>query len=725
MEKEKSTSFLYFSSNLEVECDKWLTRTECRQLAYRAGLETDRLAGLTKKDDRLEPVLSYLQQVGTILRYTDIPELKNYVFHDPAGLIDVIKELFYHDLKKVFTNKNPRLKGFSNTRQKKIRKNLSSRGYLPREVVIALLGPHATPVGNVDVITNLMEHFGLCYAERSDKQDGETSTPTGYCIPWYIREERPEAINRDVTEKEETEFTVTCEITHFCPRGLFERLSVVVNKLMKSRQDWKYVIIAVRDSLPVVVYRETKDDHVNIVVKLTVPAQAVQVTWNVISPLKDKLTTLLKEWPGLLYHLVYTSLTQQGEQKEDQQTLTSSVIIPTFKVRPEGCTVQHGGVTLEFPKGCVAKSRFISVEVETVPVTDDVRTNFTAMSAVLTVEQDFPQRFLRPVTVRLPWVWTQDEEKHKTTEKAKTVVLHYDREDGWTIFPADLQGGPETVVFDTDRFQSYVVTRVKDVCNELVQLWEFIWSGYCQDKVYLIVMPNEVFLPKRFVNLLCVHKLDDASDFFSIGNVSRNHQITQRISMTNKEQIKAYLRNDFDIQIDPKYLRLQPHGMVFEFPPADRNRYSFAVEKRSGVPEKDIYEGHVSFERLDLKGNVKDVTTDKIDGLPILLHWASQGAKPGTFVTEEVASHHQDTDSRQVSASQQQQHARPEPTATPQPMQHGQHSPEPTALPPRQKPSRLYIVAIAMVAVAIIVYQFWSAGYINNLFSLPGREDGL
>ncbi|XP_019614112.1 PREDICTED: malignant fibrous histiocytoma-amplified sequence 1 homolog [Branchiostoma belcheri] len=391
---------------------KWLTREEC--------LQQGQLAGLTA--DRLESVLSYLQQVGTILRYTDIPELKDLIFHDPSGLIDVMKELFHHDLMKVFKNTNPRLKDFSNTKLKKVRKNLSSRGFLPREVVIGLLGPHARPVGNVDVITNLMEHFGLCYTERPR----ETSVPVGYYIPWYIQEERPEAINRDVTGQEST---VTCELTHFCPRGLFERLSVVVNKLIKTRQDWKDVIVAVRDSLPVIVYREMKHEHVNIVVKLTVQAvQGTEMIWAVIDPLKDKLSALLKEWPGLLYRLVYSTFTQQGYQ----QLLACSPNIPTFPVGPRGCTVQHSGVTLEFPAGCVRSTRFISVEVEAVPVNEDVRTMFTAFSAVLTVEQDFPQRFLRPVTVSLPWVWTQTGQKD---EETRTVVLHYDRDEGWTVFP--------------------------------------------------------------------------------------------------------------------------------------------------------------------------------------------------------------------------------------------------------------------------------------------------
>ncbi|XP_078696882.1 uncharacterized protein LOC144925004 [Branchiostoma floridae x Branchiostoma belcheri] len=693
----------------ESKKSKWLTREEC--------LHQGQLAGLTA--DRLEPALSYLQQVGTILRYTDISELKDLVFHDPSGLIDVMKELFHHDLNNVFTNKNPRLNGlgFSNTQLKKIRKNLSSRGFLPREVVIALLGPHATPVGNVDVITKLMEHFGLCYTDRFDEQDGETSTPAGYYIPWYIQEERPKSVRRGVRKPQKKGFTVTCEMAGFCPRGLFERLSVVVNKLITSRQDWKDVITAVTENLPVIVYRETKDDQVNIIVKLTVPAQAVQGTqqliWdNVISPLKDKLSTLLKEWPGLLYRLAYSTFTQPAKQKGDSQTLSVASIIPTFEVGPRGCTVQHGGVTLEFPEGCVRDTRFISVEVEAVPVTEDVRNNLTAMSAVLTVKQDFPQRFLRPVTVRLPWVWSQSGQKKEDT--AETVVLHYSREDGWTVFPSDVQEGPETVVFQTDRFQRYVVTTVRDVCTEIVELWGYIWNGYCEDKVYLIVMPNRVFLADPFVNLLCVHKTDDVSDVFSIGYVSQNHQIKQRISMTNKERIRAYMQTNYDLQIDPRDFR--PDGMIFDFPPADRNRYTFAVEKRTEVSEKDFYQGRINFERLDLKGNVKDDAARKINWLPLMLHRESQGVTPGTFVPEDEHLHvhevsqHRNTDLRESSPSQQHHQARPQPTVTP------------TA---RYLPTRRILLAMTVVVIAMLVYPFYSTGYINSLFRLPGGgKDG-
>ncbi|CAH1239452.1 MFHAS1 [Branchiostoma lanceolatum] len=604
-DSDVSTSWYCFdysdSSDSDLESDKpvWLTRDECLQHGKRAGLI----------EDRLGPVLSYLQQVGTILRYTDIPELKNLVFHDPSDLIDVIKELFHHNLEEVFTTENPRLKdkGFSEAELTNIRKNLPSLGFLPREVVVALLGPHATPVGNVDVITNLMEHFGLCYAERSDKQDGETSAPTGYCIPWYIGEERPEAIHRDVKQQEETEFTVTCEITHFCPRGLFERLSVVVNKLIKSRQDWKDAVVAVREKLPITVYRESTDEYVKIVITIIVPVQKeTHEGWNVIVPLKDELLKLLLEWPGLLYHLVWSEKTLQSEQSGDQKAPTvskldlpcpidqdficESAIIPTFGVRPEGCTVQHGGATLGFPEGCVDETRFISVEVEAFPVTDDVRTNFTAMSAVLTVEQDFPQRFLRPVTVRLPWVWTQP-----AAGKETTVILHYSRDQGWTVFQADTHEEDGGVLFQTDHFQGFWVLKVMKNCSKNLVNWCLeTWNSYVEDKVYIIVTPEVNILPERTLHLICLQKSDDIHDFFTATNVTLASQIKQRVDLNKDQKIEAVFSTDEDVGTDPRDLR---EGEVMVLYPATRHTVRLRV--KDSAEQKPEYEGKVTFKILD------------------------------------------------------------------------------------------------------------------------------
>ncbi|XP_035698034.1 uncharacterized protein LOC118431062 [Branchiostoma floridae] len=577
-----STSARSMAGSSDSARPKWLTRRDCLMLGQFAGLRAE----------RLEPVLSYLQQVGTILRYQGIPELKDMVFYDPSGLIDVIKELFHHDLKEVFTTRNPSLIGFSETELTKIRKNLSSRGFLPQEIVIALLGPHATPVGNVEVITNLMEHFGLCYTERSEEQGGEISTTTGYYIPWYIQEERADAINRHVSEHGETEYIVACEITHFCPRGLFERLSVVVNKLIKSRQDWKDIVMAVRKKLPITVYRETTDEDVKIVIMLTIPVQMSQATregWDVIGPLKDKLLKLLLEWPGLLYHLVLSESTLHG----DHQTSPVPTIIPTFEVRPEGCTVQHGDATMGFPKSCIVETRIISVEIEAVPVDDDIRTSFTAMSVVLTVEQDFPQRFLRPVTVRLPWVWTQSAVGKETI----MVVLHYCRDQGWTVFQTDTYVEDGGVMFQTDHFQSYWVVEVlRNRGKDLVSWAQATWNYYIADKVYVIVTPKVNILPERTLHLICLSKGDDLRDFFESPDVTFDSQIKQRIVLKQDQVVQASFAKHEEVGTDPRDLN---EGDFIVLRPSTRR--SVRLRVKDSVPQKPFYDGKIQFVvRMDM-----------------------------------------------------------------------------------------------------------------------------
>ncbi|XP_066297025.1 uncharacterized protein [Branchiostoma lanceolatum] len=313
---------------------------------------------------------------------------------------------------------------------------------------------------------------------------------------------------------------------------------------------------------------------------------------------------------------------------EDLQFFEVATIIPRFELGPQGCTILDSGATLEFPEGCVKETCFISVEIEAVPVNQNVRANFTAMSAVLTVEQDFPQRFLRPVTVRLPWVWKQPGRGQEEPETGEaTVILHHNRENGWTVFQTDLQKEYDGVVFQTDHFHSFVVATLKTVCPNAVTLWDFFWNGYCENKVYLILSPDKVYMqgnvdPVWSFDLLCVHKLDDEKDFFSSGYALA---VKQRIVMNNRERIQASLREGFDLLIDPRALSSLEDGIIFDYPPSDRNRYSLLVKKKEDVSDKDVYIGQVKYERQDMWGNLQQ-SASKINDMLVWAYPRSQAS---------------------------------------------------------------------------------------------------
>eukprot|EP00058_Branchiostoma_floridae_P015699 XP_002601187.1 hypothetical protein BRAFLDRAFT_75632 [Branchiostoma floridae] len=269
----------------------WLTSTECERIGNLAELSLE----------RLEPVLSYLQQVGTILRYTDIPELKGLVFHDPPALIEIFKDLFHHDTKALFST--PRFANLTSSQLKTFQSDISDRGLIQKEVMTRLLPSDI----NLDIVTALMQNFGLCF-EIQDEADPSKHSCL-YRIPWYLQNQMPEELMSvwpaNVPDEQE-QLQLMCDIRGFCPRGLFQRFSVGIHPLVKDRTDWKDGVMAYRQDYHVLVCSKPAagDTYITMATRGR-PDQAGEM-WGVVHPLLEVLVQLLREWSGVLYSLHVT-----------------------------------------------------------------------------------------------------------------------------------------------------------------------------------------------------------------------------------------------------------------------------------------------------------------------------------------------------------------------------------------------------------------------------------
>ncbi|XP_078697446.1 uncharacterized protein LOC144925343 [Branchiostoma floridae x Branchiostoma belcheri] len=285
-------------STLNRQSDKkptWLTRNDCLRLGQLAGLMAD----------SLEPVLFHLQQVGTILRYTDIPKLKDYVFHDPPALIEIFKDLFHHDIEELF--KTPRLKNadFTRGQLEDFEQDLRDRGLIQKKVMTYMLPPNIDP----DIVTALMQHFGLCFELQVKDKTDPSKHICQYQIPWYLEKKMPEDLKDewpdDIPEDQE-QLQLMCNITGFCPRGLFQRFSVGIHPLVKDRVDWKGGVMAYRCDYPVLVCSKPVADDTYITMATRGRLAQADEMWGVVHPLLEVLVQLLQEWPGVLYSLHVT-----------------------------------------------------------------------------------------------------------------------------------------------------------------------------------------------------------------------------------------------------------------------------------------------------------------------------------------------------------------------------------------------------------------------------------
>ncbi|KAI8488277.1 hypothetical protein Bbelb_338730 [Branchiostoma belcheri] len=283
----------HVTQDVEMSTRHWLTMTDCARLGQLVGLSLE----------RLQSALSYLQQVGTILRYTDIPELKDYVFHDPPALIELFKNLFHHDTSALFST--PRLSHFTYTQLSTFQSDLCDCGLIQKDVMACLLPPNVSP----DIVTALMQHFGLSFEVQAGDNTDPSKHTHQYKIPWYLQKQMPEELKSvwpdDVPEDQE-QLQLMCNITGFCPRGLFQRFSVGIHPLVKDRVDWKDGVMAYRQDYPVLVCSKPVADDTYITMATRGRLAQADEMWGVVHPLLEVLVQLLQEWPGVLYSLHVT-----------------------------------------------------------------------------------------------------------------------------------------------------------------------------------------------------------------------------------------------------------------------------------------------------------------------------------------------------------------------------------------------------------------------------------
>ncbi|XP_019614839.1 PREDICTED: uncharacterized protein LOC109462721 [Branchiostoma belcheri] len=128
--------------------------------------------------------------------------------------------------------------------------------------------------------------------------------------------------------------------------------------------------------------------------------------------------------------------------------VSSSVVLNTYRITEEGCTIEEDGVTIFFPKGCVKTGRSLSLEVEMLPIDDALTKAFSAVTPILTVHQEKEEDFLEPVRVTLPWAW-----KKSDCSTDKTVLMerrpHLPQ---WSLLRAQFHETEDAITFTTRHF---------------------------------------------------------------------------------------------------------------------------------------------------------------------------------------------------------------------------------------------------------------------------------
>ncbi|XP_078701405.1 uncharacterized protein LOC144927688 isoform X2 [Branchiostoma floridae x Branchiostoma belcheri] len=334
---------------------------------------------------------------------------------------------------------------------------------------------------------------------------------------------------------------------------------------------------------------------------------------------------------------------------------SSSVVLYTRQITAAGCTVVEDGVTIIFPKGCVKKKRFMSLEVDLLPIDGIMANSFSAVTPVLTVHLDTEEDFLKPVTVTLPWTWKS------TCDLGRTILMKRstDGHDEWTTLNTEVRETMDTITFTMCHFCSVVGAKKKDNAaeastsadtstgkqdeaanQEATELIEVLITRYSDDKVHLIISPNEATTDDKRIHLLCIEKGKKVTDYFRADNFKTPPPFRQEVTMHKKETIRARFGEEEDVIGDPRDIPPEPPGIQFVFPPANCNRISVRLKLRDPQIGKGKFEGAVHFTPLSEAGEPVRDPIRRINSAHVYLHSLRDEVqqKEGTVVTMTKAS---------------------------------------------------------------------------------------
>ncbi|XP_019632038.1 PREDICTED: uncharacterized protein LOC109475716 [Branchiostoma belcheri] len=349
---------------------------------------------------------------------------------------------------------------------------------------------------------------------------------------------------------------------------------------------------------------------------------------------------------------------------------SSSVVLNTYRITEEGCQIEEDGVTIFFPKGCVKTGRSLSLEVEMLPIDDALTKAFSAVTPILTVHQEKEEDFLEPVSVILPWAWKKSDcSTDKTVLMEKKSTQHQ-----WSLLRTEFQETEDAVTFTTRHFSGIAgakesgkggesststvetpgnreETANREASDSNVPStstspstslsFQACSNRYTEDKVYLIVNPNQATTDNNCIHLMCVHKNDDPTDFFRAANMLPLPPFQQRIVMGREEMIDATFDNRKEVIGDPLDVS---DGISFFFPPADCNRWSVGLILNNPSQTKKMYQGAVHFRRLSESGAQITDLKRRIPSATVFFHSEDEGKKShvqqkeGTVITTIKAS---------------------------------------------------------------------------------------
>ncbi|KAK3732553.1 hypothetical protein QZH41_017848, partial [Actinostola sp. cb2023] len=305
LNKPRTVTFLsdHFSRPLPTENDEKRTLHRMLTIPDEMNDHGRRTSCLTSSlNNRLQNILSFFHSIGDVLWYEGNPEIRDFVFHKQAFIIDLLKCIFSENPENVPIVPTCLKRGITSKSLERAKEDLRLKGIMSVELLKGMLDHLKLNDKLIDAIVQLLIHFGLCF-----KEEVRYNRITKLHFPWFLSESAPPDASSMLMQPPESNcwrFILEYNFPLGSPRALFETASVHIHRVVHdemSIKHWKDGVHARLQHSKILLHRSETCGTETI--SFHVEGKDINELWKILTQLHTLFSNLLDCWPGVLLEM--------------------------------------------------------------------------------------------------------------------------------------------------------------------------------------------------------------------------------------------------------------------------------------------------------------------------------------------------------------------------------------------------------------------------------------
>ncbi len=295
--------------------DSWIRFRNCLKLTnahYLTWAEVyDLAADYDVLGDSVRECIEYLLDIGEVLWFPQISDLRKIIFHRPRHLVELMRCLFRHDLdgnlnydrNKVFSAKGE----FSRATFEEAKDVLMKYGQISRPMLQCLWFYLDLKYGEFDELMEMMSKFDVGYTIPQPEvppHKKEFQVWPLMVVPWYVTDIHPEDIS-DIWPSQaaegKLEACLTFQFPLYYPLGLLEKLSCRLQEHVDERIDWRDLIWAKSTNTDILIERKLHYETYDFMLALTVRGKELSEVQKSMEFLCLNLYSIMCYVPGMVW----------------------------------------------------------------------------------------------------------------------------------------------------------------------------------------------------------------------------------------------------------------------------------------------------------------------------------------------------------------------------------------------------------------------------------------